>query len=100
MPRIWNIRHKDAPQGAIYIGRPSKWGNPFEIGPDGSREAVIRKFADLVDKDPEFKLQIQQELHGKDLVCFCWPNRCHGEVLLRIANDFGVNKVQLDLEFL
>ena len=28
----------------IYIGRPSKWGNPFVIGRDGNREQVIEKY--------------------------------------------------------
>jgi len=27
----------------VYIGRPSKWGNPFVIGRDGSRADVIAK---------------------------------------------------------
>ena len=30
--------------------------------------------------------EIKDELKGKDLVCFCAPKLCHGEVLLRIAN--------------
>jgi len=25
----------------VYVGRPSKWGNPFTIGPDGTRDEVI-----------------------------------------------------------
>ncbi len=28
----------------VYIGRPSKWGNPFNIGRDGTREEVIAKY--------------------------------------------------------
>ena len=28
----------------VYIGRPSKWGNPYEIGVDGSRKEVIEKY--------------------------------------------------------
>jgi hypothetical protein len=31
-------------RGRVYIGRPSKWGNPFVIGRDGSREEVIEKY--------------------------------------------------------
>ena len=37
----------------VYIGRPSKWGNPFRIGPDGNREEVIRKYRDWIGKQPE-----------------------------------------------
>ena len=36
--------HRNAPAGAVFIGRGSKYGNPFVIGPDGTREEVIRKF--------------------------------------------------------
>jgi hypothetical protein len=32
------------PPNAIYVGRPTKWGNPFRIGVDGSREGVIAKY--------------------------------------------------------
>lgn len=32
----------------VYIGRPSKWGNPFVIGKDGTREEVIAKYAEWI----------------------------------------------------
>ena len=28
----------------VYIGRGSKWGNPYRIGEDGTREEVIEKY--------------------------------------------------------
>lgn len=86
MPQVFNKYHRNAPPTAIYIGRPTKWGNPFVIGKDGTREEVIRKYEDYLQNSPELLVQIQSELRGKDLICFCYPNACHGDVLLKIAN--------------
>lgn len=86
MPRLYNKYHKNAPRGTVYIGRPSPWGNPFVVGLDGNRKEVIAKFRDLVEDRPEFKERIKSELKGKDLVCYCYPAACHGDVILEIAN--------------
>ena len=32
----------------VYIGRPSRWGNPYHIGIDGTREEVITMYEDHV----------------------------------------------------
>ncbi len=85
-PRVLNKRRDIIPSGAVYIGRGSKWGNPYPITEDDSREDVIKLYEDLIV--PLFgKSQIQHELKGKDLVCFCAPKACHGDILLRIANE-------------
>jgi hypothetical protein len=78
-------KHRDGiPIGAVYIGRPSKWGNPFVIGRDGTREEVVAKYSQwLFDSG---RIDQIEELRGKDLVCFCAPLVCHGDVLLQLAN--------------
>jgi hypothetical protein len=43
MCRVLNKHHAGVPAGVVFIGRGSKWGNPFRIGPDGNRAAVIAK---------------------------------------------------------
>jgi hypothetical protein len=70
----------------VYCGRPSIWGNPFEIGKDGNRKEVIAKFKkyllandELVDKLPE--------LRGKILGCWCAPKSCHCDILADLANS-------------
>ena len=70
----------------IYCGRPSEWGNPFEIGKDGTREEVIEKYrvwlltnADLMGRIPELK--------GKVLGCWCAPLPCHCDILAGLANQ-------------
>lgn len=90
-PRVFNQRRRDeVPSGAVYVGRPTKWGNPFEIGKDGTREEVIRKYKIwLVESRPDLILAAQQELRNKDLVCWCAPEACHADVLIDIANLHG-----------
>lgn len=85
MCRVLNKHHAGVPTGAIYIGRGSKWGDPFRIGPDGDRAAVILKHERWLSVQHEL-LQALDELCGRDLVCFCAPRSCHGDLLLRLAN--------------
>lgn len=87
MPKVYNKYHGDAPSGAVYIGRPSPWGNPFQIQGDHTREQVIETYRDYVENNPELITLIKQNLRGKDLVCFCAPKACHGDILLEIANQ-------------
>lgn len=69
----------------VYIGRPSKWGNPFHIGKDGAREEVIAKYEGWIKSRPAL-LAVLPELQNKILGCFCHPKACHGDVLARLAN--------------
>lgn len=69
----------------IYIGRPSKWGNPFTIGKDGTREEVIEKYKQWFWTQPELVTAVP-ELKGKVLGCWCKPGHCHGDFLAELAN--------------
>lgn len=84
MPKVYNKHHNDAPPDAVYIGRPSKWGNHYVIGRDGTREEVIAKHK--ADITPKMRAEIKQELKGKNLLCFCAPLPCHGDTYIEIAN--------------
>lgn len=86
IPRVLNKYRHGVPDGAIYIGRPSRWGNPFVIGKDGDRAAVIAKYRAWLLANPEMVATAKRDLAGKDLVCFCSPAPCHGDVLLEVAN--------------
>lgn len=82
MPSVLNKKVSGIPTNSVYIGRPSKWGNPFMVGRDGTRDEVIRKYKEWVkSQDMNF-----EELRGKDLVCWCAPLACHGDVLIELAN--------------
>jgi Domain of unknown function (DUF4326) len=69
----------------VYIGRPSKWGNPFGIGKDGTRADVIAKYRRWLMTQPSW-LAALPELRGKTLGCWCAPHACHGDVLVELAN--------------
>ena len=72
MCKVLNKRVNGVPAGAVYIGRGSKWGNPFRIGPDGDRAAVIAKHERWL-ADQHNLLRALDKLRGRDLVCFCAP---------------------------
>lgn len=69
----------------VYVGRPSKWGNPFEIGKDGDRAGVIDKY-DRWIRTQSHLMRDLHELRGKTLACWCAPKACHADVLIRMAN--------------
>lgn len=87
MPKVYNKRHGNIPKGAIYVGRPSKYGNPYKAGKDGTRQEVIQKYKvhalKEIQKDPEWITP----LRGKDLVCWCHPLDCHADILIELANS-------------
>ena len=64
---------------------PSKWGNRFVIGRDGSRDEVIAKYRAWIVRQPALMAALH-ELRGKDLVCWCAPERCHADLLIELAN--------------
>lgn len=90
MLKVLKMYTDEVHAAAIYIGRPSSWGNPFPLAKgasDEERHAVVVQFEEHIRKYPAFIAQIKRKLKGKDLVCYCAPKECHGDVLLRIANE-------------
>jgi len=78
----------------IYIGRPSKWGNPFtHIAGKAtkakyivdSREEAIEKYREWISAQTNL-LSSLHELEGKTLGCWCAPNNCHGDILIELIN--------------
>lgn len=78
----------------VYIGRPSKWGNPFSHKPGTlakfirpTRQEAISAYEEwITNGDGRYLLSDIEELRGKTLGCWCKPNACHGDVLIRLAN--------------
>jgi hypothetical protein len=78
----------------VYVGRPSKFGNPFSHK-DGTlaqfkvatREEAIKKFEEWFMTQPELIVAAKKELKNKVLSCWCHPLACHADVLIRIANE-------------
>lgn len=80
-----NLKAGQPSEGSVIIDRSSKWGNPFRIGPDGSRSTVIQKYRLWLLGNPKLLADLE-ELRGKVLVCHCAPKPCHGDVLLELLN--------------
>lgn len=84
--KVRNKSHGKIPIDSIYIGRGSKYGNPFKIGIDGTRPEVIEKYEihlnGLLDRGI-ITVQELADMYGFDLVCFCKPLPCHGDILMK-----------------
>lgn len=85
-PRVLNKRTDEIPPDAIYVGRPSKWGNPFVLSTNIPRHIAVHEYHKWILKQPELMNSLH-ELRGKDLVCWCAPLPCHADVLLELANE-------------
>ncbi len=70
----------------VYIGRPSKWGNPFVIGKDGSRKVVLDKYSQYL-RSNQALLDDLLQLDGKILGCHCKPYACHGDVIVQVIEE-------------
>ncbi len=88
MPKVLNKKTDKLPSDAVYVGRPSKWGNPFfvRVHSESQHKAAVDYFRgyaeDKLLADPHWL----DELRGKDLICWCAPLPCHADVLLELAN--------------
>lgn len=82
-------KYKDyIPPEAIYIGRGTLWGNPFPIDKNTTREQVIGKYIDYIKNEirsGRISLEQLASLYNQDLVCYCAPKACHGDVLEKLA---------------
>jgi len=89
------------PANTVYVGRPSKWGNPWAIGENGpmdrtpnDNEGAVGLFRDML-ADEELRTVCAYpsditELRGKNLACWCSTDKlCHADVLLELANGGG-----------
>lgn len=63
------------------IDRGSRWGNPYEIGKDGEREYVVESYAIYLERKLSLVSDFES-LRGRVLGCWCYPESCHGDVLL------------------
>lgn len=70
----------------VYVGRPSKWGNRYVVGRDGTRTECLEKYkADLLGNVE--LMSALHELRGRMLGCSCLPLPCHAEILAELANS-------------
>ena len=88
------------PEGTVYVGRPTKWGNPFRAGDPVTMkpwcwsvdqvadvEHAVGLFREYAQANVAIRFLIPRELRGRDLACWCPLDQpCHADVLLEIAN--------------
>jgi len=81
----------------VYIGRPSKWGNPFSHQSNGTlaefivptRDDAVEAYEEWITSgDGQHLLADLHELKDKTLGCWCKPKRCHGDVLVKLIEKY------------
>ena len=88
-PRVVHCKREEFD---VYIGRGSRWGNPYSHKEGTLAEHVVGSRAEAIQRFEEYLLSNQalmsslEELKGKTLGCWCKPKSCHGDILLRYAN--------------
>ena len=90
--RVQRQRKRDwkAPDGAVYVGRPTKWANPHKISATMSRAQVLEAFReDLYAGRLAATIEdARRELRGRPLMCWCrLEDPCHADVWLEVANS-------------
>lgn len=93
-PRVWSKRKgaPSPPPGAVYVGRPSLWGNPYKVPLcvrslpiEEQHRLLVEQYGQWLRVNPELVARVRRELAGKHLVCWCAPLPCHADILLRVA---------------
>lgn len=81
----WN----DRPEGSIYIGRGTPFGNPYVVNQAVSRAEAIARYREYfyakLERDPAFSILLER-LRGRVLACHCKPMDCHGDVIAEYLN--------------
>jgi hypothetical protein len=109
-PRYKNLKEWCEDPQNVYIGRggivfidkkryPTKdsvWANPYKINADNSREQVLELYrahiTEHLNKEASLRVQLET-LRGKTLGCWCYPEPCHGDILLSLlCNETDINK--------
>ena len=87
--RIQRLRIKGwkMPLNAIYVGRPTRFGNPYTVKEYGDAASAVSLFKADQCSSQSYRRQVRAVLRGKDLACWCPLDQpCHADVLLKIAN--------------
>jgi len=74
---------------AVTVARPSRWGNPFVIGRDGTRARCVALFRQWLQQPAQrdFRDLACETLRGQNLACWCAEGTpCHADVLLALVN--------------
>ena len=102
-PKYHNLKEWIYGPNNVYIGRGrivfidgkrfpeynSIWANPFKV--ENNREDVITQYElyirRKINSDDNIK-RLLLDLKGKTLGCWCKPNSCHGDILLKLIEEY------------
>jgi len=104
-PKYRNLKEWMSDPNNVYIGRAgcvfidgqrypkisSEFANPYKIGIDGTRDDVIKKYRKYIENRLENDVELRRkllEMKGKSLGCWCYPDACHGDVLLELIKKY------------
>jgi len=90
--RLQTLSRKSNGLDCVIVARPSKWGNPFVIGQDGTRDQCVAQFSIWLNAPGQaaYRARAREHLQGRNLACWCpLEARCHADVLLALANADG-----------
>lgn len=95
MIKVVNIKNYNG-DDYIYVGRPSKWGNPYSSKDSNlaervtSREEAIKKYKSYILENLNLVDDLIEELNDKSLTkigCWCKPASCHADILAELINE-------------
>ena len=93
--KVINVKNYESTD-YIYIGRPSKYGNPYSSKETNlativeSKEESLRKYEEYIDENPNLIDSIIKEMNNDKihkLGCWCTPGKCHGDIIIKKIND-------------
>ena len=83
-------------RGVIFVDRKrfpkasSKWANPYKLAPGKTGDQVMEEYENYIRNKiiEENLIEELLDLENKNLGCWCAPNRCHGDVLVKLIEEF------------
>lgn len=72
-----------------YVYGSSKWCNPHKVDKDGSLETVLEQYRHHLNELLKDEVNREEflKLKGKNLGCWCKPNKCHADIILEVLNE-------------
>lgn len=84
-----HVTGTDVP-GAVYVGRgragrDAPFGNPVEVSEENPRGKAVLGYLDHLRENPDLVERIRTEIAGRDVICWCAPRTCHGDIIRHVA---------------
>ena len=67
----------------------SKWANPFKVDKNNDRRAALENYEAYIRSNTHLIKELN-ELKGKVLGCWCYPEKCHGDILIKLIKEFDL----------